>query len=79
MDVFAQVFRPMLMVALLHYFETQAPEVLAWLFQALNAADIAGAPRPTPWERGLMRRYAIVDVDVCEGVGAKVCKVSREH
>lgn len=46
----------MLMIALDQYFKTQVPEVLELLFQALNTADIAGAPRPTPWERMLMRR-----------------------
>lgn len=54
-----QVFRPMLMIALEQYFQNQVPEVLASLFDALNSADIAGAPRPTPWERALMRRFDI--------------------
>lgn len=44
------------MIALEQYFQAQVPEVLRSLFEALNNADIAGAPRPTPWERGLMRR-----------------------
>ncbi len=52
----SQVFRPMLMIALEQYYQAQVPEVLQSLFEALNNADIAGAPRPTPWERGLMRR-----------------------
>ena len=54
-----QVFRPMLMIALEQYFQTPLPDVLKSLYDALNSGDIAGAPRPTPWERGLMRR--------CEG------------
>eukprot|EP00904_Undaria_pinnatifida_P005219 jgi/Undpi1/1827/HiC_scaffold_12.g05214.m1 len=53
---FIEVFRPMLMIALEQYFQTPLPDVLKSLFDALNSADIAGAPRPTPWERGLMRR-----------------------
>ena len=47
----------MLMIALERYYQKQAPEVLQSLFEALNNADMAGAPRPTPWERALMRRY----------------------
>jgi len=46
----------MLMIALEQYYQAQVPEVLQSLFEAINNADIAGAPRPTPWERGLMRR-----------------------
>ncbi|CAN0035318.1 unnamed protein product, partial [Hapterophycus canaliculatus] len=53
---YIEVFRPMLMIALEQYFQKPVPEVLASLFHTLNSADIAGAPRPTPWERGLMRR-----------------------
>ncbi|CAM9773411.1 unnamed protein product [Scytosiphon promiscuus] len=58
---YIEIFRPMLMIALEQYFQTQVPQVLASLFHALNAADIAGAPRPTPWERGLMRRRGVAD------------------
>ena len=52
----------MLMIALEQYFQTPLPDVLKSLYDALNSGDIAGAPRPTPWERGLMRR--------CEGRAA---------
>ncbi|CAN0181531.1 unnamed protein product, partial [Ectocarpus fasciculatus] len=53
---YIEVFRPMLMIALEQYYQRQVPEVLESLFDALNSANLAGAPRPTPWERGLMRR-----------------------
>ncbi|CAM9254849.1 unnamed protein product [Ectocarpus sp. 12 AP-2014] len=53
---YIEVFRPMLMIALEQYYQRQVPEVLESLFEALNSAHLAGAPRPTPWERGLMRR-----------------------
>ncbi|CAN0090813.1 unnamed protein product, partial [Ectocarpus sp. 4 AP-2014] len=53
---YIEVFRPMLMIALEEYYQRQVPEVLESLFEALNSAHLAGAPRPTPWERGLMRR-----------------------
>ncbi|CAM9544185.1 unnamed protein product [Ascophyllum nodosum] len=53
---FIEVFRPLLAIALEQYYQTPEPEVLKSLFVAVNAADIAGTPRPTPWERDLMRR-----------------------
>lgn len=52
-----QVFHPLLELALEQYYQTPVPEVLKSLFDAVNTADIAGAPRPTSWERALMRRW----------------------
>ncbi|CAN0338931.1 unnamed protein product, partial [Phaeothamnion confervicola] len=53
---FIEMFRPLLIIALDAYYQTLDPAVLKSLYDALNAADMSQVPRPTPWERGLMRR-----------------------
>lgn len=53
---FIEMFRPLLIIALDQYYQTLDPQVLANLYNAINAADIASVPRPQPWERRLMRR-----------------------
>ncbi|CAN0141396.1 unnamed protein product, partial [Discosporangium mesarthrocarpum] len=51
-----QVFRPALIIALDLYYQTTDKKVLEDLYHAINSAKIREAPRPTPWERRLMRR-----------------------
>jgi hypothetical protein len=53
---YIEVFRPLLIIALDHFYQTTDPAVLAGLYSAINNADVAALPRPLAWERRLMRR-----------------------